>query len=146
MLCANLLKRNRNLKTVFYCKEYKRYINYRTDCQNCLKLILRRNMPIKKRTGKQNKLEKERYSILTTDFTKCYICGKPKNEIHEIYGGCNRQTSMKLGLCIPICRMCHNKWEIDKEFRKKYQAIGRNKFIELYGYDKFMQEFKKSYL
>lgn len=53
---------------------------------------------------------------------------------------------MKLGLCIPICRLCHNRWEIDKEFRKKYQAIGRNKFIELYGYEKFMEEFKKSYL
>ena len=146
MYCKNLLKRSRNLKTVFYCKEYKRYIDYRTDCKNCSKWNMKTNKPIKKRTAKQNKLEKERFSILTTDFTKCYICGKPKKEIHELYGGCNRQTSMKLGLCIPICRMCHNKWEIDKEFRKKYQAIGRNKFIELYGYDKFMQEFKKSYL
>lgn len=116
------------------------------DSKSSLKTILKRNTPIKKRTAKQNKLEKQRFSILTTDFTICYICGKPKNEIHELYGGCNRQTSMKLGLCIPICRLCHNRWEIDKEFRKKYQSIGRNKFIELYGYDKFMQEFKKSYL
>lgn len=146
MLCVNLLKRSRNLKTVFYCKEDKRYIDYKTDCKNCSKMILKANKPIKKRTAKQNKIEKQRFSILTTDFTKCYICGKSKNEIHEIYSGSNRQTSMKLGLCIPICRICHNRWEIDKEFRKKYQAIGRNKFIELYGYDKFMEEFKKSYL
>lgn len=116
------------------------------DNKSSLKTNLKRNRPIKKRTAKQNKIEKERFSILTTDFTKCYICGKPKNEIHEIYSGSNRQTSMKLGLCIPICRICHNRWEIDKDFRKKYQAIGRNKFIELYGYDKFMEEFKKSYL
>ena len=83
--CKNLLKRSRNLKTVFYCKEYKRYIDYKIDCQNCSKRILKANTPIKKRTAKQNKLEKERFSILTTDFTKCYICGKPKNEIHELF-------------------------------------------------------------
>ena len=146
MYCANLLKRSKNYKTVFYCKKYKRYINISIDCESCSDFILKRNKPIRKRTNKQNKLEKQRFSILTTDFTKCYICGKPKNEIHEIFSGSNRQTSMKLGLCIPICRLCHNRWEINKEFRKKYQLIGRNKFIELYGYDKFMQEFKKSYL
>lgn len=146
MLCANIFKRSKNYKMVFYCKKHKKYINISTDCESCSDFILKRNKPIRKRTAKQNKLEKQRFSILTTDFTKCYICGKPKNEIHELYGGCNRQTSMKLGLCIPICRLCHNRWEIDKDFRKKYQAIGRNKFIELYGYDKFIEEFKKSYL
>ena len=55
------------------------------DSKSSLKTILKRNTPIKKRTAKQNKLEKERFSILTTDFTKCYICGKPKNEIHELF-------------------------------------------------------------
>lgn len=146
MLCANILKRSRNLKTVFYCKEFKKYIDISNDCQNCSKWKMKANTLIRKRTAKQNKLEKQRFSILTTDFTKCYICGKPKSEIHEIFSGSNRQTSMKLGLCIPICRLCHNRWKIDKEFRKHYQAIGRNKFIELYSHDKFMKEFKKSYL
>lgn len=55
------------------------------DSKSSSKTILKRNKPIKKRTAKQNKLEKERFSILTTDFTKCYICGKPKNDIHEIF-------------------------------------------------------------
>ena len=55
------------------------------DNKSRLKTNLKRNTPIKKRTAKQNKLEKERFSILTTDFTKCYICGKSKNEIHELF-------------------------------------------------------------
>lgn len=55
------------------------------DNKSYLKTILKRNKPIKKKTAKQNKIEKERFSILTTDFTKCYICGKPKNEIHELF-------------------------------------------------------------
>lgn len=55
------------------------------DNKSNLKTILKRNTPIKKRTAKQNKIEKQRFSILTTDFTKCYICGKPKNEIHELF-------------------------------------------------------------
>ena len=55
------------------------------DNKSCLKPILKANKPIRKRTAKQNKIEKQRFSILTTDFTKCYICGKPKNEIHELF-------------------------------------------------------------
>lgn len=144
--CKYLAIRTKNYEKYFYCRLNKKIINYTTECIKCPKNEPRKNKGINKKTSKQIKLEKSRYSILTNDFTKCYICGKPKNEIHELFAGSNRQTSMKLGLCIPICRLCHNRWEIDKDFRKKYQAIGRNRFIELYGYDKFMQEFKKSYL
>lgn len=53
--------------------------------KNSSKAKIKRNKPIKKRTAKQNKLEKQRFSILTTDFTKCYICGNHKDDIHEIF-------------------------------------------------------------
>ena len=83
--CKFLLKRSRKLKIVFYCKNKKEYINTLDICKSCLEKEYKRNKAIRKRTTKQNKIEKERFSILTTDFTKCYICGKHKNDIHEIF-------------------------------------------------------------
>lgn len=50
-----------------------------------------------------SKLEKNRFSILTNDLTKCFICGSPKQELHEIYFGKNRTNSMLFGCVVPLC-------------------------------------------
>lgn len=100
IFCKNLLKRSRKLKTVFYCKEYKRYIGYRIDCKNCSKWNLKANTPIKKRTAKQNKLERDRDKNLIKS-GKCEYCGKlcGKLDPHEVYGGSNRKRSIKKRIC-----------------------------------------------
>lgn len=143
MYCKNLLKRQRKLKIVFYCKFYKRYINYRVDCKNCLNFNLVRNKPIKKKSNKQKQLEKNRYSIFTNDFTKCYYCHRKfkddeKFDLHEVYGGSNRTRSIKYGLVVPLCRICHSNEEIIQYLRIKLQiefekTHSRQEFIEITG-------------
>lgn len=59
--------------------------------------------------NKIKRLEQMRFSILTKDLTKCYLCGKPKDHLHEIYPGRNRINSMKWGCVIPVCSECHNR-------------------------------------
>lgn len=64
------------------------------------------------KTNKLRKLENNRYSILTDDLNHCYLCfgNEHYNEpldMHEIYGGANRQISIKNGFCIPLCRQHH---------------------------------------
>lgn len=95
---------------------------------------------MKYKTSKLRKLEANRYSILTDDLERCYICYKPKNDIHEIYGAGNRKVSMENGLCIPVCRECHNiltkdansslilKQQCQREFEKKHS---REEFTKL---------------
>ena len=95
---------------------------------------------MKYKSYKLQKLERNRYSILTNDLEHCYICGKPFVDIHEIYGGANRQVSMKNGFCIPLCREHHReitdkpsmalslKQECQKEYEKTHT---RTDFIEL---------------
>lgn len=63
--------------------------------------------------SKITRLERMRFSILTKDLTKCYLCGKPKNHLHEIYPGSNRVNSMKWGCVIPVCANCHQKLHHD---------------------------------
>jgi hypothetical protein len=97
------------------------------------------NKVIKKRSNKQSKLEKSRFSIFTNNFEKCFYCGKTgKMDLHEVYGGSNRTRSIKNGLVIPLCRMCHSDEEIIKYLRIKLQkeyekTHTRQDFISLIG-------------
>lgn len=149
MYCKNLKKKMPNLKnksTKFECKLTGNEITL-LSCQDCLNRNVVKNKPIriKNKTDKLKKLEKNRFSILTDNLFVCYICGRPKDDLNEVYGGSNRQKSMQWGCIIPLCRRCHTIWHTDKELRQKYYDVCRNKFVELYGFDKFMEEFKKSY-
>ena len=139
MLCANLLKRSKNYKTVFYCKKQKRYINISIDCESCSDFILKRNKPIRKRTAKQNKLERDRdKDLIKTGY--CGYCGKycEKLDPHEIYGGSNRKRSIKYEFVKLLCRECHQnekvllelKKQVQKEFEKSFT---REEFIKIIG-------------
>ena len=139
MLCANILKRSKNYKTVFYCKKYKRYINISTDCESCSDFILKRNRPIRKRTAKQNKIERYRdKDLIKTGY--CGYCGKycEKLDPHEIYGGSNRKRSIKYGFVKLLCRKCHENEKILQELKIKTQkefetSRTREEFIEIIG-------------
>lgn len=48
----------------------------------------------------------KRYSILN-NLDECYFCGRNKENIHEVYSGANRQTSIKNGFCVGLCFRCH---------------------------------------
>ena len=99
--CKYLALRSKNYEKYFYCRLNKKIINYTTECIKCLKNEPRKNKGINKKTSKQIKLEKSRYSILTDDLKHCYICrfqGKEvlRDDLHEVYGGSNRRRSISL--------------------------------------------------
>ena len=52
----------------------------------------------------------ERYSIITDNFDRCYICGTSgKMHIHEIFFGTSaRKKSIEDGMCVPLCPAHHN--------------------------------------
>lgn len=98
--------------------------------------------------SKITRLERQRFSILTNDLTRCYLCGKPKNHIHEIYFGKNRVNSMKWGCCVPLCYSCHNgsngvhhNEQLNIMLKKKC----RKKFDEVYHEIDFVSIFHQTY-
>ena len=101
---------------------------------------------MKKKSSKLAKLEKNRYSIFTNDFNNCYYChinyGKSELDIHEVYGGSNRITSIKNGLCVPLCRRCHSSEFIIKDLRKWCQR----EYEKTHTRDEFIKLIGKSYL
>lgn len=141
--CKYLTVRSKNYQKYFYCRLNKKMINYTNDCIKCLRSEPHKNKGINKRTSKQNKLEKSRFSILTNDLEHCYICkfqGKNtlKDDLHEVYGGSNRKRSILNGFVAPLCREHHQNNKILNELKVTTQQIyeinhTRDEFIKLIG-------------
>ena len=61
------------------------------NCKKCLKFEPHSYKPIKKKTNKLNRMERNRYSILTNNLDICWVCKMekdleiPRDDLHEIY-------------------------------------------------------------
>lgn len=90
-----------------------------------------------------------RFSILTKDLTKCYLCHKPKEQLHEIYEGARRIPSMKYGCVVPLCHECHqgnNGVHNNHQLDIMLKQICQKKFIEIYPEINFLDIFHKNYI
>ena len=99
--------------------------------------------------NKIKRLEQMRFSILTNDLTKCYLCGKPKEHLHEIYFGKNRINSMKWGCVVPLCYECHvgkNGVHHNEQLNIMLKQICQKKFTETYPSTDFLSIFHKNYI
>lgn len=91
--------------------------------------------------SKVKSLEKNRFSLLTKDLSKCIICGQPKEDINEIFMGRNRQNSMRYGLCIPMCRKCHQNYHNDRKMQLYFMNLGLGEFLKSHTLDDFQKTF-----
>ena len=106
-------------------------------------IIKKKKRPMRKISKKQAAKERKRYSIMTDDMQRCFICGQAKHDVHEIFGGKNRAKSIEHGLVIPICRIEHGNI---KNFEKWLHRIGQLKFEETHTREEFIEEFGESYI
>lgn len=97
---------------------------------------------MKYKTNKLKKLENKRTSILTDDLDHCIVCGSPKEDINEIFLGRNRLNSIKYGLCIPVCRRCHQMYHNDRNMQLFYMKIGLTEFLKEHTKEEFQNTFK----
>ena len=103
---------------------------------------------MKLKSQKIKKLEKDRYSILASDLDVCFVCGRCRDHLHEVFFGNNRINSMKYGCVVPLCERCHSFVHshrgLDLELKKKAQRA----FLDVYGcdVDSFIEIFRINYL
>ena len=91
-------------------------------------------------------LERNRKSILTDDLTRCYLCGKPKNHLHEVFFGKNRVNSMKYACVVPLCASCHSKVHSNIQIDLELKKVCQRAFIEVYEDVDFLSIFHRNYL
>lgn len=99
----------------------------------------KKSAEIKKKSSKLAKLERQRDKDITKSGL-CEFCGKFSKRLdpHEVYGGSNRQRSIKYKFVKLICTQCHKNEETikqlkintQKEYEKKHT---REEFIKLIG-------------
>lgn len=134
---CKLRKKEILLKDCINCS-YKKYKKCTKKADYCAKL--------KQRSKKLAELERNRFSLFTNNMNKCYFCSNKKDHMHEIFCGRNRQNSMRYGLCLPICELCHNKYQNNAVFNLKWHKKGQAMFNKTYPNLKFEDIFKKNYL
>lgn len=171
MNCKNLKKKQRNYKIFLYCNKQKKEINF-SDCRNCkhkefkalsnknqiskinnIKITNKKKQPkIKTKSNKLAKMERNRFSLFTSDLDKCIICGKFPVNKHEIFfGNGKRQLSIEYGLVIPLCTETHHNQveqkgiHFDSKLKEEWQIKGQKKFEEIYPNLNFLEIFGKNY-
>ena len=115
-------KRQKNYKSIWYCKSLKQQIIL-SQCENCSMTKYKPVAQIKKKSSRQRKKEQSRYSIIQDDMSVCYFCGGQAQSIHELIGGINRMTSIKWGLCVGACLRCHRILVDNEDINQKYQIV-----------------------
>lgn len=154
MYCKDLKQK---LSRKLYCNKLKKEIKI-SDCSNCKskeykthtcsKVKPKTQKPIKMRSNKQSKLERNRFSILTNDLDHCIICNSKKDHLHEICFGRNRFNSIKYGLVIPLCSTHHIEMHKNKEWQNYWHVVAQRKFMKYYNksIEEFIEIFKINYL
>ncbi len=148
MNCVYKKVRTKKGKKYGYCTLLKKEVNL-FNCK-CSSITYKKINPIKSRTNKQSKKEKERFSVIYPDLTKCAICGsKIGINKHEVFYGRNRQNSIKYGLVVPLCFNHHTGDDgihKDKELDLYYKKLFQKKWIKLYGTNEdFIKIFHQNY-
>lgn len=145
MKCKHLKIRSKKYKKYYYCSILKQEISF-DDCINCGYKEYKEYKPIKKRTYSLAKAEKERFSIITNNLDKCVVCGKKRDNLHEVfYGTGKRQLSIKYGCVIPLCYQCHIKIHKDSVLSIIWKVKCQEMFEKAYPNLDFMEIFGKSY-
>ena len=95
-------------------------------------------------------------SIIQTDKTYCYICGKNAYadywglDEHHVYSGANRKKSERYGLKVYLCHNSCHLYGVHKnaELNRQLRADVQRKAMEHYGWttEEFIKLFGKNYI
>lgn len=147
----NLECRKVKMNGTFICKKTGKEVTY-SKCNNCtlkkykpIKPLISKT-PIKKKTNKLIKLEKERFSIFTDDLSHCILCGKKKEHLHEAIFGSNRLNSIKYGIVIPVCSKCHLECHKNSQLQRVWKAKAQIYFEKTYPDLDFIKIFGRNYI
>ncbi len=143
MNCKHYRTRTKKYKKYGYCIKYKKEVSL--FCKECNDIEYKEIKTIKKRTYKLAKAEINRTSIFTEDLEHCIICGKKRDNLHEVFFGRNRQLSIEYGLVIPLCLECHREMHKNIELQRVWHEKGQVAFERTYPKLNFVNIFRKNY-
>lgn len=157
MYCKHYCIRSKKGIRYAYCRLHKKEITF-SRCQECDSKEYKDYKPMKSRTYKQAKREKERFSIIYRDLTKCCECGLKTGdydirinmcthiEKNEIFSGSYRQLSIDYGMVAPMCYYCHQQFHKDVMMNLKYKVKFQKEFVKNNSLDSFINIFGQDFI
>jgi hypothetical protein len=145
---CTILKKEITLPQCQECvnKKYKNAQKNKNIVQNTPAKHSKKSIKVHK-SKKIAKLERNRKSVFTNDLEHCYLCGKKKEELHEIFAGRNRLNSMKYDLVLPLCHKCHSLNQNNPFFNDYWHKQGQEYFeCNIGTREEFIKIFKRNYL
>lgn len=138
------------MNRAFECKKHKKIINI-SECSNCIYKEYKdmQIKHIKKQTYKHSKKEKERFSIIYKDLTKCCVpgCESTYNIAkNEVYEGSKRGASIKYGFVCPFCELHHDLFHNNREFALYYKKMFQKEYEKTHTRDEFINIIHENYL
>lgn len=146
--CNYFRIRKKKNNTYFYCTLEK--CEVQLSCyRECDKKEYKTYKPMKKRTYRQNKKEKERFSIIYNDLSKCCVkgCLTPYYlvEKNEVFEGAFRNRSINYGAVCPFCKNHHDLFHNNILFNLEYKLLFQNEYINKYSLEWFIKTFGQDY-
>ena len=119
--CKYITIRTKNYEKYFYCRLYKKAINYTDDCSKCLKIEFRKNKSINKVSKKRITVSKETYNkVIERDHHCCRLSDKNCDgwlELHHVkYRSEAKELINEPSNCIMLCTYHHKKVHQNKHF------------------------------
>lgn len=146
---CNVLKEEITFSLCRECgnKEYKSNSSQMRNSAYSLQYSAKTLQKMKNKSNKLAKLERNRKSVFTDDLEHCILCGKKKNDLHEIFGGRNRLNSIKYNLVLPLCRECHSLNQNNPFFNDYWHKQGQEYFECNIGIrEEFIAIFRRNWL
>ena len=145
MKCKNHRIRSKKGIKYGYCVKFKKEVPL--FCKGCDEIEYKEKKTLKSRTNKQSKREKERFSIIYPDLTKCCNCGsKTGIEKNEVFEGAYRQISIRLGMVCPFCKKCHDVFHNDIMFNLFYKVMFEKEYLKTHTKEEFIKTFGQDYI
>lgn len=157
MKCKYFTIRSKKGIKYAYCRLHKKEISF-SRCQECDSKEYKEYKAMKLRTYKQAKREKERFSIIYQDLSKCCECGLKAGdydtrinmcthiEKNEVFSGSYRQLSIEYGMVAPMCYYCHKQFHIDNNMNLKYKVMFQKEFLKNDSLDNFINIFGQNFI
>lgn len=146
---SNCIYLKQKLDRSCYCKKKFRIIKS-SECSNCKFKTFKQIKTfdaLKKISFRQNKQQKERFSIIYRNLTICAECGSKNNvQKNEVFEGAKRNVSMQNGFVVPLCDTCHKLFHKNRTFALKYKKMFQAKYEETHAHNDFMKLIHHNYL
>ncbi len=157
MNCKHYRTRSKKYQYYGYCTKFKKKVSL--YCKECKENIeFKEQKPLKSRTNKQAKKEKERFSIIYPDLTKCCECGLKTGdydtrlnmytqvEKNEVFSGSYRSISMEDGMVAPLCTFCHKLFHKDIMLNLYYKVKFQKEYMKIHTLDEFIARYGQNYI